>query len=169
MQDVMEEDESSNTLCIGRIIHTPTTPGLITRIYMLPKHCQTFIFQTLLRLDDQQYKKTTEILKRILILSSLWPPTLTTIVPAYNEYFRHSTVIQSAYTFNTKLITFALSNKSSPYPLLHPSRCLTRLPLFSFHPAPHFLLTTLATPPTLSPLLLLKALLIWRWLYPMNK
>ena len=165
----MEEDESSNTLCIGRVIHTPTTPGLITRIYTLLKHCQTFIFQTPPRLDDQQYKKTAEILKRILILSSLWPPTLTTIVPAYNEYFRHSTVIQLAYTFNTKLVTSALLNKSLPYPLSHLSQCPTLLPPFSFHPTLHLPLTAPATLPTLSPLPLLKAQLNQRWLYPMNK
>ena len=152
----MVEDESSNTLYTGRVTHTPTTPGLITRTYTLLKHCQTFIFRTPLRLDDQQYKKTTEILKQILILSSLWPLTLTTIVPAYNEYFRHSTAIQSVYIFNTKLVTFALSNKSLPYPLSHPSQCLTLLPPFSFHPALHLLSTVLAIPPTLSPLPLLK-------------
>ena len=116
MQDVMVEDKSSNTSYTGRVIHTPTTPGLITRTYTLPKHCQTFTFLTPLQLDDQQYKKALEIPKQILILSSLWPLTPTTTAPAYNDYSKPSIVIQSAYTFNTKLVTSAPLNKSLPYP-----------------------------------------------------
>ena len=165
----MVEDESSNTLCTGRVIHTPTIPGLITKTYMPLKHCQTFTFLTPLRLDDQQYKEALEILKRILIPSSLWPLTPTTTAPAYSEYFKPSTVTQSVYTFSTKLVTSAPLNKSSLYPHSHLSQCPT-LPLqFSSHPTPHLPLTALATPLTLSPLPLLKAQLIQRWLCPTNK
>ena len=87
----MVEDESSNTSCTGRAIHTPTTPGLITKTYTLPKHCQTFTFLTPLRLDDQQYKEALEIPKRILIPSLLWLPTLTTTAPAYDDSFKLAT------------------------------------------------------------------------------
>jgi len=55
MLDIMVKDTSSNTLCIGKATHTLTTPGLITKTYMPPMHCQTSIFQTLLQLDDLQY------------------------------------------------------------------------------------------------------------------
>ena len=61
MQDIMAEDTNSNTSCIGRVIYTLTTPGLITRTYMPPTHCQTSTFQTPLWLDDLQYKETIKI------------------------------------------------------------------------------------------------------------
>ena len=64
MQGVMAEDTSSNTLCIGRVIHTLMTPGLITRTYMPQMHSQIFIFQTPLQLDNLQYKETIEIPKQ---------------------------------------------------------------------------------------------------------
>jgi len=41
MHGIMAEDKNFNTLCTGRAIHTPTTPGLITKTYMLPMHWQT--------------------------------------------------------------------------------------------------------------------------------
>ena len=72
VQDDMAEDKGSNTSCIGRAIHTLTTPGLITRTYTPRMHCQTFTFQTPLWLDNQQYKEAIEIPKQILIPSLLW-------------------------------------------------------------------------------------------------
>ena len=40
MHGIMAEDENFNTLCIGRVIHTLTTPGLITRTYTPQTHWQ---------------------------------------------------------------------------------------------------------------------------------
>jgi len=60
MHDDMAKDENFNTLCIGRVIHTPTTLGLITRTYTLLTHWQTSCLQIPLQLDDLQYKETTK-------------------------------------------------------------------------------------------------------------
>jgi len=72
MHSIMAEDKNFNTSCIGRVIHTLMTPGLITKTYMPQTHWQTSILQTLLQLDDLQYKETTEIPQMILIPTSLW-------------------------------------------------------------------------------------------------
>ena len=153
MQDVMVEDESSNTSCTGRVIHTPTTPGLITRTYTPPKHCQTFTFLTPLRLDDQQYKETFETPKRILIPSPLW-------LSNTSKYPRQFTAhcASTTQTHSTLFTTFLIAQQ-----------CPTSPPPFSFHLARLLPLTVLATLPTSSPLLLLKAQLIRRWPYLMSK
>ena len=159
----MAGDEGSNTLYIGRVIHTPTTPGLITRTYTPQKHCQTFIFLTPLRLDDQQYKEALEIPKQILILLPLWPLTLTTTAPASSDSSKPAILMKlSANTSDFKLTISARLNKSLPCHPLHPSQCPTLLPPSSFYLAPHPPLIALAILPTLSPLLLLKAPLIQR-------
>ena len=72
MHSDIAEDENFNTLCIGRVTHTLTTPGLITRTYMLLTHWQTSCLQIPLWLDNLQYKETTEISQTILIPTSLW-------------------------------------------------------------------------------------------------
>ena len=41
MHNIMAEDENFNTLCIGRVIHTPTILGLIIRTYTPQTHWQT--------------------------------------------------------------------------------------------------------------------------------
>ena len=153
MQDVMVEDESSNTSCTGRAIHTPTTPGLITRTYTLLKHCQTFTFLTPLRLDDQQYKRTLEFPKRILIPTSHW-------LFNTSQHPRQSTV----HFVLTIRIRFTPSTISSTA-----QRCPTLLPPFSFHPAHLPLPTALATPPTSSPPLLPTAQQARKWPFPTNR
>ena len=72
MHSDMAENENFNTLCIGRVTHTLTTPGLITRTYMLLTHWQISCLQILLWLDDLQYKETMKIPQTILIPTSLW-------------------------------------------------------------------------------------------------
>ena len=153
MQDVMVEDESSNILCTGRVIHTPTTPGLITRTYMLLKHCQTFTFLTPLRLDDQQYKETREIPRQILIPSSLWLSN--TLKHHHRSTVRFASTIQTDSTLSTTSSTA----QQCPTPPLPSLSHLVLLPPLS---AP-------ATPPTLSPRLLLTAQPAQRWLSPTSK
>ena len=72
MHSDMAEDENFNTSCIGRVIHTLTTPRSITRTYTLLMHWQTLCLQIPLQLDDLQYKETARIPQTILIPSSLW-------------------------------------------------------------------------------------------------
>ena len=150
----MVEDESSNTLCIGRVIHTPTTPGLITRTYMLPKHYQTSIFLTPLQLDNQQYKKRPlKSPRRILIPTSLW-------LFSTSQHPRQSTVhfASTIQTHFTPSITSLIAQQ-----------CLVLLPPSSSHLARPLPSTAPATPPTLSHLLLLTVQPAWRWPFPMNK
>ena len=153
MQDVMVGDKSSNTLCIGRAIHTPTTPGLITRTYTPPKHCQTFTFLTPLRLDDQQYKKALEIPKQIFIPSSLW-------LSNTSKYLHQSTVhfALTTPTHSTLSTTSSIAQQ-----------CPMPLPPSLFHPDHLLPLTVLATPPTSLHLLLLTAQQAWKWLSPTNR
>ena len=167
MQDVMVEDDSSNTSCIGRAIHTPTTPGLITRTYTLLKRCQTFTLLTPLRLDDQQYKEALEIPKRILILLPLWPLTPTTTALHFAASFKALATTRSTSTSvtNSNVATAAPLKKFSP---AHHSPCPPILP-FLFHPALHPQSTALATPPTLLPLPLLKARPNQKWPFPTSK
>ena len=153
MQDVMVEDESSNTSCIGRAIHTPTTLGLITRTYMPPRHCQTSTFLTPLRLDDQQYKEALEIPRRILIPSSLW-------LFNTSKHHRRST----AHFVSTTQTHFTPFTTSSTV-----QRCPTLLPPSLSRPARLPLSTALATPPTSSRLLLPTALQIQKWRFLMNR
>jgi len=146
MHSDMAEDENFNTLCIGRVIHTPTTPGLITRTYMPQTHWQTSCWQTLLQLDDLQYKETTRNLQTILIPTSLWLSNtlqhlLLSTAPSVSTIQTH--FLPSIYRMTVW--------PSSPCPA-HP------LPS-SFHLALHPLLTVPATPPTLSPLPFQTALL----------
>jgi len=72
MHGNMAEDKNFNTSCIGRVIHTLTIPGLITRTYIPQIHWQTSTLQTLLQLDNLQYKETTKVLQMSLIPTSLW-------------------------------------------------------------------------------------------------
>ena len=162
MQDVMVEDENFNTSCTGKVIHTLTTPGLITRTYMLLKHCQTFIFLTPPQLDDQQYKELLEIPKRILIPSPLWPLTPTTTTLVFDDSSKLATQTTSLLnTSDFKLVTSAPMNKSSPYPPPQLLQCPIPPPPYLFHLALH--------PLTLSLPLLLKAQLTQKWLFPMNR
>ena len=149
----MVEGESSNTSCTGRVIHTPTTPGLITRTYTPRKHCQTFTFQTPLRLDDQQYKEALEIPKRILIPSSHW---LFNTLQHPRQFTVH--FVSTIQTHSTHSTTFLIAQQCPTLPL--PSL---------FHPAPLPLPTALATPRTLSPPPLLTARQARKWLSLMNK
>ena len=167
----MVEDESSNTSCTGRVIHTPTTPGLITRTYMPLKHCQTSTFLTPPRLDDQQYKEALKIPKRTPIPLPLWPPTPTTTALHFAASFKALATTQLASTSVTNFepATVAPLNKFSLDPLSHSSQCPTLPPPFLFHPALHLQSMTLTILPTLSPLLPLKAQLIRKWLCPMSR
>ena len=153
MQDVMVEDESSNTSCTGRVIHTPTTPGLITRTYMPLKHCQTSTFLTPLRLDDQRYKRTLEIPKRVLIPTSHWLSN-TSLHP-------HQFTVHFVLTIQTHSTPSTIS--------LTVQRCPMLLPPSSFHPVRLLLSTALATPPTSSPLLLPTAQQARKWPFPTSK
>ena len=149
----MEEDENFNTSCIGRVIHTPTTPGLITRTYTLLKHCQTFTFLTPLRLDDLQYKEALEIPKRILIPTSLWLSNTSQNLHRFTVHFASTT--QTHFTpFTTCLIAL---------------QCLALLPPSSSHLARPPPLTTLVTHPTSLPLLLRTAQPTRRWPFPTNR
>ena len=163
----MVEDENSNTSYTGRAIHTPMTPGLITRTYTPRKHCQIFTFLTPLRLDDQQYKKALETPKRIPILLPVWPLTPTTIALHSIAFFKASATTRLTFTSVTSsnVVTFAPLKKSLPAP--H-SPCPPILPSL-FHPALHPQSTALATPPTLLPLPLLKARPNQKWPFPTSK
>ena len=153
MQDVMVGDKSSNTLCIGRAIHTPTTPGLITRTYTPPKHCQTFTFLTPLRLDGQQYKEALEIPKRILIPSSLW------LFNTSKHHCRSTVHFVSTIQTHSTLFTTSLTVQ----------RCPTPLPPSLSRPTRLLPSTVLATPPTSSRLPLPTALQIQKWRFLMNR
>ena len=153
MQDIMEEDKSSNTSCIGRVIHTLTTPGLITRTYTPQKHCQTSTFLTPLRLDDQQYKRPLKLPEQILIPSSHW---LFNTSQCHRQSIVHFVSTTQIHSTHFTICSIA-------------QQCPTLPPQFSSHPVPRLPSTVLATPLMLSPLPLLKTQLIWRWLYPTNK
>jgi len=146
------EDKNFNTLCIGKAIHTLTTPGLITRTYMPQTHWQTFILQTPLQLDDPQYKETTEIPKQSLILSLHWPSTLTTTVLLFNDFSKRSLVIPLPYSFKPIFLKPTPLNAYLPFPHLP---CPAHPPPSLFLPILHLPLVALATPPTSSPPLLL--------------
>jgi len=133
------EDENFNTSCIGRVIHTLTTPGLITRTYMPQTHWQTSISQTLLRLDDLQYKETIEISQTILIPTSLWLSTTL-------QHLRQSTA-PFVLTIQTCFLPFTHHMTAQPSQqcpaCLPPSLSLLALPLLPI---------ALVTPPTSLPL-----------------
>jgi len=153
MHGIMAEDENFNTSCIGRVIHIPTTPGLITRTYMPQMHWQTSISQTLLQLDDLQYKKTTEIPQTILIPTSFW-------------------LFNTSQRLLLSTVPFALTIQIHFLPFTHHTtaqQCPARPPPSLSHPALCSLPIALATLPTLSPLLPLTALLTPRWLTPINR
>jgi len=140
MHSIMAEVENFNTLCIGRVIHTLTTPGLITRTYMLLMHWQTSCLQILLRLDDLQYKETTEISQMILIPTSPWLfNTLQQLLP---------------FTAPFALTIQTYSSLFTPHTTAQPSQqCLAHPPPSSSLPACLPLPTVLATPLMLSTLL----------------
>jgi len=148
------EDENFNTSCTGKVIHTLMTPGLITRTYMPLTHWQIFTLQTLLWLDDLQYKETTEILQTILIPTSLWlfntsqqllqftAPFVSTIQTCFLPFIHHTTV--------------------QPFQL-----CLACLPPSSSLLAP--LPLVLVAPLMSLPLPLLTAQPVMNWSYPTSK
>jgi len=152
----MAKDENFNTLCIGRVIHTPMTPGLITRTYTLPTHWQTLCLQIPLRLDDPQYKETTKIPQMILIPSSLW--LFSTL-----QKLLQSTV-PFALTIQTTSSLFTHHTTAQPF-----QQCPAPPPLSSSLPALLPLLTALAAPLTSLPLPLQIVLLTVSWLSPMSK
>ena len=167
MQDVMVEDEGSNISCTGRAIHTPTTPGSITRTYTRLKHCQTSIFLTPLRLDDQQYKEALEIPKRIPILLPLWLSTPTTTALHSAAFFKASATTRSTSTsaISFNVVTIVPSKKFLP---ARHSPCLPILPsLFPLAPRPQS--TVPATHPTSLPLHLPKAQPTRRWPSPTSR
>jgi len=107
----MAEDTSSNTLYTGRNIHTLITLGLITKTYMPPMHFQTSIFQTLLRLDNLQYKEAIEILQ------TNFHPHFT--LASYTYYY-HPSLQQILQIFDNDLITqFFAPQISQTDPLKH--------------------------------------------------
>ena len=57
MPDNMDKVVNSNTSYTGRVIHTLTTHGLITRTYMRLTFSKNFILPTPLWLDKLKYKK----------------------------------------------------------------------------------------------------------------
>ena len=136
------EDENFNTSCTGRAIHTPTIPGLITKTYTPQMHWQTSISQTLLRLDDLQYKETTKILQTILIPTSLWLSTTSQHLLQFTVLF--------ALTIQTCCLPFTHHTTAQLCPA-HPPPSLS---LPTLHPLP----TALAIPHMSSPLPLLTAL-----------
>jgi len=156
MHGIMAEDENFNTSCIGRVIHTPTTPGLITRTYTLLTHWQTSCLQTPLWLDDLQYKETTEIPQTILIPTSIWLSN--TLQKLLQSTARFVSTTQTCFLPFT-LLTTALPSQQCPAPL----------PPFSFLPTPCPLSIAVATPLTLLPLLLRTVLPVTRWLFPISK
>jgi len=128
---------------------TPTTPGLITRTYMPQTHWQTSISQTLLRLDDLQYKETTGIPQMILIPTSLW---------LFNtSQHLHQSTVPFALTIQTHFLLSIHHTTALPF-----RQCSAPLPPFSFLPVPCPLSIAVATPLTLSLLLLQTVLLAMR-------
>jgi len=156
MHSDMAEDENFNTLCIGRVIHTLTTHGLITRTYTLLTHWQTLCLQIPLRLDDLQYKETTGIPQMILILSSLW--LFNTLQHLYQSTAPFALTIQTTSLLSTHHTTAQLSQQ-----------CLTPLLPFSFLSALRPLPIVLAAPPTSSLSLLRTALPVMSWLFSMSR
>jgi len=152
----MAEDKNFNILCTRRVTHTLTTPGLITRTYMLLTHWQTSCLQIPLWLDDLQYKETTKIPQTILIPSSLW-------LFNTSQKLLQSTV-PFASTIQTRFLPF-IHHTTAP-----PSwQCLACPPPFLFCLTLHPLPTALATPPMSLPLLPQTVLLAAKWPFCTNK
>jgi len=128
----MAEDTSSNTLCIGRVIHTLMTPGLITRTYMPPTCCQTSTFQTPLQLDDLQYKETIEIpqtnshpLSTLASYTYYYCPSLRRLLQIFDnnptsQWFQLQTQHLCPFEQLLALSLLAMSRSSSP--IFIPSR-----------------------------------------------
>ena len=153
MHSNMAEDANSNTLCIGRVIPTPMTSGLITRTYTPQTHWQTSTSQTPLQLDDLQYKETTKILQMSLIPTSLW---------LFTTLKNH---LQS-----TVLFALTIPIYSSPFICHITARQCPTCPLPSSSLPAHLPLPTVLATPLMSSLLpLLIAQPVKKWLSPMSK